>query len=492
MTNRRLITTACVAALSVLATGCASIIGEVESPIAPELTANWSAAHVSDANQIDGNWWEAFQDPALNSLIDRAYAENYSLRIAASRILEARDLLGVSRSDLLPTLTGAASIGRTGQSANATPSDDRSTDYRVGIDTAWELDFWGRVQRGVDAANSDLNSLDAGFEDAALSIGAEVASFYVQYRVLEAQIALAEANVELQRSSLSVASTLREEGERTELDVQQARAILADTEALIPELNQQRLQTANGLATLLSTSSSDVQQMLSAGSGEIPAYQTAIGVGVPLDVLRRRPDVRQAEFAALAASARVGVAKADRLPRLSLNGELALSVADGATTLAGGGPGDLLDGDSVSFSIGPRLSIPLFNAGRLKNLQLAADARFDAAADAYGLSVLQAVQDVENALVSLSASQSRYDILSISVAAYQRAAEISQIQYQEGEANFQSVLDSQRQLVVQQQTQLTEQGDISLSQIALIRALGGGWSRPELALQTDGAPSGDQ
>lgn len=200
------------------------------------------------------------------------------------------------------------------------------------------------------------------------SLAAEVATTYIQYRVLQQQLKLAHQNIGLQTKSLNIAQSLLEDGSRNALDVEQAKAILADTKALVPDLERNLSQSRNALITLLSLTPSDVKQWVPDNDLSIPVYKEKINVGVPIDILRRRPDVKQAELSAVAASARVGIAQADRYPRFTLNGSLALDVSDGASTLNGGTASDLFDKDSVAFNVGPRISIPLFNAGRLKTV----------------------------------------------------------------------------------------------------------------------------
>ncbi|MDN3385114.1 efflux transporter outer membrane subunit [Pseudoalteromonas sp. APC 3358] len=460
--------------------GCSSLIGPLPTAEPPTLDEKWKEGTPDSVSteqvQIDAKWWQGFEDETLTALVERAYSENLTLRVAALRILEARAILGIARSEFYPTLDSNSGVTRAGLSGNAQLSDSRFTNYRTAIDTAWELDVWGRVQRGVDAANADLNSLDASYENAALSLAAEVATTYIQYRVLQQQLKLAHQNIGLQTKSLNIAQSLLEDGSRNALDVEQAKAILADTKALVPDLERNLSQSRNALITLLSLTPSDVKQWVPDNDLSIPVYKEKINVGVPIDILRRRPDVKQAELSAVAASARVGIAQADRYPRFTLNGSLALDVSDGASTLNGGTASDLFDKDSVAFNVGPRISIPLFNAGRLKNRWLAQDAIFQQTVESYRLTVFTAIQDVENSLAALSNSSIRYFHLSESVRAYERAHEIAQVLYEEGDADFQNLVDSQRQLVIQQQSQITEKGNISISQIALIRALGGSWT----------------
>ncbi len=457
--------------------GCVSPYQQDKITI-PEAGEEWAGRQEifsSAQANIKPRWWEDFNSPELSILIEKAYRQNLTLRMATLRILQARALLNAVRSDLYPSVNSNNSLMRTKPSGNAQLSDNGFTHYQLSLDSSWELDLWGRTRQNIAAANAELNNLDAAYEDIALSLGAEVSSAYINYAVLQNQIQLINANIELQKQSLRVTQVLFEEGSRTALDVQQARAILAATQALAPNLERSKTQTRNALITLLSLPATEIDTLLPKGDIKLPVLSGDVPIGVPVDVLRRRPDIRQAEWAAVAAAARAQVAHLERCPRISLSGSINLQVADGVPTLFGGGPGKLFSKDSLGFNIGPSVSIPLFNAKRLENNLSAQDAAFQKSLAAYRLAVFRGLQDVENALTALAQSRQRYRYLCKSVTAYEKAYNIAKILYKEGEASFQNIIDTQRQLIDQQQTQIAEQGNISLAQISLIRSMGGGW-----------------
>lgn len=478
LSNRQLKLTLFGTLMLVLSSGCSTPYN-ASAIVAPKIDTQWNEPYKKtpySAFNVSSHWWKDFNDPVLTTLVERAYNENLSLRIAALRILKARTELNVAKSGMFPSVNAKNSVIRTQPSGNAQRSNKRITNYQISLDSAWELDIWGRVRQNIKLAKANLHHLDEAYQDAALSLGAEVASNYIRYRVLQNQIRLVKTNVVIQKKSLSVAKALFEVGTRTALDVEQAKAILSSTQALVPDLERSKTQVRNALITLLSLAPSEIDQLLFSPKEVIPVLSSNLKVGIPADLLRRRPDIRQAEWAAIAAAAQAHIAELDRYPRFSLSGSLNLQVAQGVPTLFGGGVGKLFSKDSLGFNIGPSLTIPLFNAGRLKRLQLGQDAAFQQSLEAYKLAIFRGIQDVENALTALAQSSQRYKHLSTSVKAYRQTFHIARVLYQEGEIEFQNIIEAQRRLVAEQQTQLTEQGNISLAQVSLIRALGGGWT----------------
>ncbi len=447
--------------------------------IMPEVATEWSnekqKMFSTTESTINPRWWEDFNDPALSILVEKAYTQNLTLQGASLRILQARALLDVARSELYPVLNAKNSISYTKPSGNAQPSDKAFSHYQLGLDSSWEIDLWGRTKENIAAARAEVKTRNMAYEDIALSLAAEVSSAYINYAIIHNQIQLINANIGLQKQSLHIAKALFKEGSRTALDVQQAQAILAATQALLPDLERNKFQIRNALITLLALPPNEIDLLLPTKDISLPILEKDIAIGVPLDTLRRRPDIRQAEWTAAAAAAQAQAAHLARYPRITLSGTINLQVTDGVPTLFDGGPEEIFSKNSLGFTIGPSISIPLFTAKRLKNNALAKDATFQQALTAYRLAVFRGMQDVENSLTALAQSQQRYNHLSKSVEAYNQAYTIAKILYNEGEGSFQNVIDTQRQLINQQQAQVAEQGNISLAQISLIRALGGGW-----------------
>lgn len=442
----------------------------------------------------DNNWWSIFNDRVLDTLVDVALQDNLSLQIAAVRIIEARAVLGISKGFRFPqqqALSGQAARASVSEnSPNPVLAGNTFSVYDVGFDSIWEIDFWGRFRRGIEAADAEYLSAIAGYDDGVVTVIAEVARVYVLLRTFEERLVLAIENVAIQTESLRIAEVRYRNGAVTELDVTQARALLRDTEALIPVLETGLQQAKNALSTLIGRPPAEQADLLGTGS-DIPTAPPEVAVGVPLNLLRRRPDIRFAEMQAAAQSARIGIAQSDLYPRFTLFGSIGLQTSDagGIASSRNADFGDLFDSDSLRYSVGPSFSWPIFNYGRIKNNVRVQDARFQQAALNYQNAVLEAAQEVEDALASYLRNQTRARLLNDSVASAERSVELALVQYREGSVNYQRVLDTQRFLVQQQDQYTATRGDVGLSLIATYKALGGGWEtragRPILNPETE-------
>lgn len=463
--------------LVLLIAGCTKLGPDFVKPDAPE-TNRWLESEdsaISNKPVGDRGWWKIFNDPTLDALIAAAYEQNLTLQITGLRILEARAQLGIAVGSLYPqTQRAVGSVTQVEVSENSINSspflDDSFTTYQLGFDAAWEIDFWGRFRRGIEAADAELHATYADYEDALVSLVAEVARVYVNIRTLEERIALARNNIKLQQESLRIAEVRYKHGATTELDTQQAISNLADTKALIPVLRRDLKRSKNALSTLLGLVPNELNRWLGE-PGKIPVAPVDIAVGIPADLLRRRPDVRRAEFVAANRSAVIGIAKADLYPSFSLFGFVGLE-----STNSGDRSGsDLLDSDSLTFSGGPAFSWNILNYGRIKSNVRVQDARFQQAIVGYQDAVLRAYQEVEDAIVGFLESKKETGFRHESATASQRSSEIANIQYREGAVDFQRVIDSDRELVLQQDLWTSSRGRIALNLIAMYKALGGGW-----------------
>jgi len=419
-------------------------------------------------------WWKLFNDPVLDTLINTAYQQNLPLQIAGLRILEARAQLGIAVGNRYPQVqqaSGSASaVELSKNSPNFSPAaDNEFTAYQAGFDATWELDFWGRFSRGIEASEATLSASVADYDNALVSLTAEVARTYITIRTLEERLALARANIVLQQESLRVARVRFDNGATTELDVQQAMSNLADTQALVPVLLGSLRQANNGLSVLLGMPPSDLTQML--GAGTIPVAPIQIAAGVPADLLRRRPDVQVAELQAASRSALVGVAETDLYPSFSLLGSIGYQSSDTGSSSAS----DLFDSDSLFFSAGPAFRWNILNYGRIKNNVRVQDARLQQTLVNYRNTVLTAYREVEDAMVAFVQSQQESSFRATSAQAAMRSTEIANIQYREGSVDFQRVIDTERFLVAQQDQWTNTRGNIALNLIAVYKALGGGW-----------------
>lgn len=412
-------------------------------------------------------WWRTLNDPVLNELIAQAVQQNNNLKIAGLRVLEAEANLKIATGNRYPqtqAITADASFSDNG---------DLSVEQgSVGASISWEIDFWGRFRRGVEAADANYLATVASYDDAMVLVTATVAEAYVIIRATEEQLRLAHDSLRLQQRSYDIVEVLFRNGSSSELDALQARTLLLSTEAVIPELDATLRQAKNALAVLLGSSPQPVYEML-AGNGGEPTVPGSIAIGLPADLLRQRPDVRQAELQAMAQNALVGVATANLYPSFSLKGFL------GGTSTSydsdNAALDDLFSSDSGAISLGANFVWPFLNYGRIRGNIEVQDARLQQALVFYQQTVLQAAREVEDALAVLASTQQKDRILSESVTVAQRSADLAFLRYQEGFADYQRVLDAQQALFSQQQRYAANRGEVVRSLIQLYRSLGGGW-----------------
>jgi NodT family efflux transporter outer membrane factor (OMF) lipoprotein len=463
-------------------TGCTMVGPDYVKPTAPE-PREWleSADSKIESKAADFSaWWTVFNDPTLNALVKNAYQQNLTLQATGIRILEARAQLGIAIGNQYPQTqqgTGDATAQKTSRNLpNAASGERFAYVYDVGYDAAWELDFWGKFRRSVQAGVADLQASIADYDDNLVFLTSEVARTYIALRTSEERLAVAHDNAKIQTESLRLAQAQFDAGAVTELDVFQSRGQLRTTEAAIPGFANDIRQAKNALAILLGKLPGEIDAML-AGPGRIPQMPAEVAIGVPAELLRRRPDIRLAERQLAAQSAQIGVAKADLYPSFSLFGSIGYTTA-GSTSppqSRNAGLGDLFEGKSFGYSAGPSFSWDLFNYGRITNSIRVEDARFQQLAVDYENTVLQAVQEVEDAMTAYLRTQDQVAILADAVAAYKSSVDLSTLQYKEGLVDFQRVLDAQQNLVQQQDNLVTTTGDVGLNLISLYKALGGGW-----------------
>lgn len=418
-------------------------------------------------------WWSVFADPVLDGLVEMAYRQNPTLRASGVRVLEAQARRGVAIGGLFPqrqdAFGGYTRVGLSTERANQSGVglDQAFGDWQLGFDAAWELDFWGRFRRGIEAADAELLASVAVYDDVLVSLVAEVAANYISLRTFEARLQVATDNVEIQRRSYEIADAKFRGGAVTQLDAEQAAALLEDTRARIPDLEAQRRQVENTLCVLLGIAPRDLGELLD-GRRPIPAAPAEIAVGIPADLLRRRPDVRAAERTLAAQSARIGIAKADLLPRFILVGDLSVAAEDFS---------DLFTGDSFESFGGPTFRWVILNYGRIINNVRVQDAAFQALIGDYETIVLRAEADVEDAIAGFLGARRQVEFLERSVAAAVHAVELADLQYREGAVDYTRVLDTQEFLVAAQEQLVFTRGSVALSVAALYKALGGGWER---------------
>lgn len=471
-----------VSAGALLALGACTMVGpDFVTPEAPQSEA-WLEEgddRVKREETDISKWWEVFNDPILSELINKAAAQNLDLQTAGLRIIESRASLGIAIGNQFPQSQDiGAAYSRTKIANNAPNVIDADRNYdtgTVGFDAAWELDFWGKFRRGIESADASLAADIALYDDLVVSLTAEVASTYVLIREFQERIRLAEENVVVQTSSLNIADVRFKAGAVSELDVTQALALLRDTQATIPALQAQLRQAQNALAVLLGTPPYDLMKDLG-GVKPIPTTPSEVALGIPADLLRRRPDIRRAEYEAAAQSARIGVARAELFPSISIGGFIGLQTSGAGGRQSGNAKlTDLFQADSLTGFISPQLRWPIFNYGRLTNNVRVQDARFQQFVVDYQNTVLKAYQETEDSLAAFLRTQERAKFLVESVKASTRSVDLALVQYREGIVDYQRVLDTQRDLVGRQDSLATTQGTITRSLVAVYKALGGGW-----------------
>ena len=459
-----------------LLAGCAAVGPDFEPPEA-DLPETWSqppAAELSHEAPALGTWWTMFEDPVLDELVETAVRNNNTLEIAGLRVLEAQAQLGVATGLKYPQVQVAA-----GEATYISPPDTSAVasnywQFALGATASWEIDFWGRFQRGIESADAAYLASVAAYDQARVLLTAAVVDLYTIIRVTEQQLQIAKDNVAIQQRSYDIAEVLYRNGADSELDMQQASTLLLSTQATIPGLEVALVQARNALSTLLGEPPGAVVERLAAGSG-LPVLPQDIAVGIPADMLRRRPDVRQAEYLAMAQNALVGLAQADLYPSFSLTGSFGVS----SNTLGDSDFGDLFSSDALTWSVGPSFVWPFLNYGRIKNNVRVQDARLQQALVNYRETVLQAAREAEDAMTSFIGTRRQLDILEQTVASAVRSNDLATLRYSEGFSDYERVLNAQQALFNQQQRFITVQGDIVRDVISLYKALGGGWETRE-------------
>jgi NodT family efflux transporter outer membrane factor (OMF) lipoprotein len=417
-----------------------------------------------------GEWWRVFNDPMLDSLIENVYAQNLTLRVAGARILAARARRGFAIGELFPQLqdaTGSFTANKLSENTAAGPPPEIwFQSSAASFNMSWELDIWGRFRRGIESADAALDASIDNYDDFLVILFADVAASYIQFRTFQERLVYARQNVYIQERSYQLARDRFEAGAVTERDVHQARQALEQTRALIPLLETGLRITNNAMCALQGMTPADLAEHLGEGIA-IPGAPRNVTVGVPADLLRRRPDVRRTERLAAAQSAQIGIAESDLYPRFFLAGSIGVSAEQA---------GDLFDGSrSLSAFGGPAFQWNILNYGRIGSNIDEQKARFLELVYAYQEQVLQAGREAEDAMVAFLNSHERSERLAESVSAARRSVEITFDQYREGLVDFTAVFLFEQTLAEQEDQFAQARGDIALNLVDLYRSLGGGW-----------------
>ncbi len=480
------------------------------NPLAP---ASWFAARQNpapppagastpSAGPVETRWWESFHDPKLTDLVTRAAASNLDVRAAAARLAESRAQVRVTGADLLPQVNGNASYTRerpspngvlslfpsgggqsssgstatqsnglggrqggiptsSGGSALASPFDL----YQYGFDASWELDLWGRVRRSVESANASLDASVEARRDTQLSTMGEVARDYLQLRGTQETLRITQENLASAEQSVQLTRARARGGLATDLDVANAELQAATNGASIPQLQQQAAQLINAIGLLLGEAPGALEAEL-APPQPVPPVPPVVPVGLPSELARRRPDIRQAEAQLHAATASIGVAKADFYPRVTLSGSLSIQALQFK---------DLGSWASRTYGFGPAVTIPFFEGGRLRGTLALREAQQQEAALNYQRTVLGAFRDVDDALTAYAAEQRRRERLAASAVASRRALNLATLRFRQGVSDYLQVLTAQRSLLAAEQQLADSTATVDTNLVALYKALGGGW-----------------
>lgn len=440
---------------------------------------------ISNVQGDDRAWWQVFNDPVLNSLVQTAYQQNITLREAGFRVAEAQAQRDIVVGRLFPQIQEVqADYARTQRSTEtalfpAIPPDSpfanlaapQFSNWRVGGALAWELDFWGRYRRAIESADARLDSSVEEFDSVLVLLIAEVARTYVELRTAEQLLQVARDNAALQTESTRVAQArLDAKAADSELDTPQAKANLGSTLAAVEAIEILRRRTQNRLAVLMGMPPQDLTYLLDAyhsdGSAAIPAAPETVAVGVPAELVWRRPDVRRAERIVAAQSAEVGIATSELYPHIAINGTVDWQAAQFS---------DVFKGSAFGGTIGPTLRWNVLNYGRLLNHIRGQDARFQQSVANYQRTVLQANEEAENAIVAYLHYTDQIKVLDESARQAREAERVAQVKYREGEIDFNRLFTVQQLLLNQQERLANARGNAAQSVIDLFRALGGGW-----------------
>jgi len=413
-------------------------------------------------------WWQLFNDPTLNRLIDEARQENLQLRIAGLRIFESRALLGIAGSQLYPQVQQVGGsinyVNNQFHGGDAPDSSQSFGNYNLGFNIGWEIDFWGRFQRDIESAGAAFFASIANQQDVQVLISAQVTDVYYAYRITETRIAIARKNAEIQKRSYDITQTLFKNGQQSELDLQQAKTQYLATLSGIPDLEISLLKTRNSLAALLGRPPGGIPEL------DVPEYKLPVISldsiqNIPANLLNRRPDIRAAAWQIATQSAQIGIAEADYYPAISLLGSIGLT----GSNLSG-------SSDSSGLIVGPALRWNIFDHGSIENNVRVQDARLQQLIESYQDSVLQAAREVDDAAYSIQKTAEQQVMIDKAVEASKRALEIANTRYREGYADFQRVLDAQRAMFLQAERQIVTEGNHITAFIGLYKGLGGGWT----------------
>lgn len=457
-------------ATALLLNGCTTLGPDFEEPKV-EWLKDWQAdlygqiGNSTEQHNLDLRfWWQTFNDPVLNNLIETAQRENPSLRIAGLRIIESRAILGIADSNLYPQmqkLNGSAT--RIKQSSSGDGGDQSVNNYEASFDLGWELDFWGRFRRGIESADAAYFASVTSQQDAQVLLSAQMADLYFTYWTTLQRIEIAHKNSAIQKRSFEITEKIFKSGQGSELDLQQAKTQYLATLATIPDLDAAQIKLRNAIGALLGRAPGLLPELAQV-KGALPEMAPLVIDAIPAQLLLRRPDVRTAAWQIAAQSAQIGIAKADYYPSITLLGSIGWS-----TNSLANSP------EISSIAGGPALSWNLFDYGRIRNNVRLQDVRLQQTIEAFQYKVVQAAREIDDAAITVVKTDEQQAVLADSLGAAERSLELANKRYQEGLADFQRVLEAQRVLFSQAERDLLNRGAHLSAIVSLYKAIGGGW-----------------
>ncbi|KAB2653989.1 MAG: efflux transporter outer membrane subunit [Verrucomicrobia bacterium] len=455
------------AALTLLTFAGCAVGPSYRQPKTPEPAAFGNATSTTNG-EIETNWWRGFNDETLQRLILFASTNNHDLRLAQARLHEARALWTAARFDYAPAIRSDNYYENLQTSIATQPNKsrhERSMElYRVGFDATWELDLWGRSRRSVEAARATVESVAASRDDVLVSVRAEVAVNYLELRGIQALLSVARRNATNQSDIVKLAEALRDGGQGTQLDVARARSLMNTTLATVPPLETAQEKAIHRLSVLCGQQPTALRGELISPK-PLPVRGTDFAIGNPTELLRRRPDVRAAERSLAASTANIGVEVGNLFPAMTFVGSIGLQANH---------PGDLGKAGTTAWGFGPHLTWAAFDLGRVRQQIRAANARAEGSLTIYEKTVLLALEETENSLVTFGHERQRLGYLREAERTAAEAVELARQRYRDGVADFLSVLDAERTLLDLQEQLVQSETRTATSLVAVYKSLGGG------------------
>jgi NodT family efflux transporter outer membrane factor (OMF) lipoprotein len=456
--------------VTIFFSGC-TMVGPNYMPPTANVATQWlefEDPNLKTTSPVEPFWWkQAFHDPVLDQLVNEALAGNLTLRSAALRVLQAQQVLLITKGNIFPQ---SQFIGAAAELMDPGANSRQLEAYNLNFNLSWEIDVWGKIRRQIESASASYDATLSDYDGVIVTLVSEVAQTYLLIRTTEERITFAKKNVTYQEESVRISQAKFDAGDISALDVEQGQTLLYNTKSSVVLLEQSLQQFKIALAILLGRLPEDLTERLRK-PGSIPAVSPMLAVGMPQDLIRRRPDIRTAERKLAAQSAQIGVAVGDLYPAFSLAGFIGPS----ASQASGQQFSDLFDAENIAYSYGGFVHWNIFNYGRIENNILLQDAAFQQLLEDYRRTVLQAQGEVERSIVAFLQSQLQLKALQQAADAAKRAADISTEQYMEGLVDFNTVISTLSALANQQDLLASMQGTVTANLVEVYRSLGGGW-----------------